>query len=179
MAQASERYRELAARSRRELSRVLDSGEQPSVAALEGHEFRGLNHFWWAPLLGIRKFIKAFFRASSGEDFGCNTPVQQNGLDGDWIAKPSEEAPKRYAFFLVTPDAAGGRGLLLDYGRGHNRFLDPSRFIRDELVRVDPGSDDLLLGKARLALGPLRVPLGYFLLERHRPLGATPALRDA
>ena len=41
--------------------------------------------------------------------------------------------------------------------------------LRDYLVRVVPGSDDLILGKALLALGPARVASNYFVLERHRP----------
>ena len=59
--------------------------------------------------------------------------------------------------------------LLLDYGRGQNPLLDASKVLRDYLVRIDPDSDDLLLGKAYLALGPTRVPSNFFLLERHRP----------
>ena len=45
---------------------------------------------------------------------------------------------------------------------------NPVGWLRDYLVRVNPGSDDLLLGKAYLAVGPARAPLGFFLLERRR-----------
>jgi hypothetical protein len=38
--------------------------------------------------------------------------------------------------------------------------------LRDYLVRL---SDDLYLGKAYVALGPGRLPVSYFVLERHRP----------
>jgi hypothetical protein len=58
--------------------------------------------------------------------------------------------------------------VLLDYGRGGNKPLDPTAGLRDYLVRVDPGNDDLFLGKAYYAVGPLRVPSNFFLLERHR-----------
>jgi hypothetical protein len=34
-------------------------------------------------------------------------------------------------------------------------------------VALDPGSADLLLGKAYLAIGQRRVPVSFFLLERH------------
>ena len=37
------------------------------------------------------------------------------------------------------------------------------------MVRVDPGSDELLLGKAYFATGPARIPVGFFLLEQRRP----------
>ena len=66
-------------------------------------------------------------------------------------------------------DNAYLHALLLDYGRG-NPWYDPSRQLRDYLVRCVPGSDDLLLGKAYMALGPWRIPATFFLLERHRPL---------
>jgi hypothetical protein len=56
--------------------------------------------------------------------------------------------------------------VLLDYGRGGNPPLDPTRALRDYLVRVDRGSDLLLIGKAYLALGPLRVPVAFFVMER-------------
>jgi len=42
-------------------------------------------------------------------------------------------------------------------------------------VRV-ADSDDLLLGKAYFALGPLRLPVSYFVLERRRPLPDEPEL---
>ena len=68
--------------------------------------------------------------------------MAQNGLAGPWIARPSDAAPRRYAFFSVTPVDAAARdnahlhALLLDYGRGGNPWWDPSRTLRDYLVRV-------------------------------------------
>jgi hypothetical protein len=53
---------------------------------------------------------------------------------------------------------------------------DPSRLLRDYVVRVREDSDDLLLGKAFVALGPARLAAGFFLLERHGPLRSDPAL---
>jgi hypothetical protein len=58
------------------------------------------------------------------------------------------------------------QALLLDYGAGAKSRLDPARPIRDYLVRVEPGSDDLLLGRAFLALGPFRPSPTFFVLER-------------
>ncbi len=37
-------------------------------------------------------------------------------------------------------------------------------------MRASPGSDDLLLGQAFLAVGSGRVPVGWFALERLRPI---------
>jgi hypothetical protein len=134
-------------------------------------------HPGWAKPAGIQKFIKGFYKGDDGKVYGYNEPVVQNRLDQPWIAKPSDVAPKRFGFFLVEPVDASSRdneylsSLLLDYGRGSNPRTDPSAALRDYLVRVHPGSDDLLLGTAFVAVGPLRlrVPASFFVLERHKP----------
>lgn len=182
MATVSSRYTELAAKSKRELKTVFAAGTAPDVSAMIGFEFRGYNQPRTAALLGIRKFIKAFYLDRAGRPFGCNTPVVQNGLGEEWVAKPSAERPKRYAFFLVEPadpDAAdeSKRGAaLLDYGRGGNRGYDIARILRDYVVRVDPGSDDLLLGKAFFVVAEKRLAHSFFLIERYRPLSDAEAL---
>jgi hypothetical protein len=181
MTMPSERFIDLATRHGRDLDAVFESGTLPDVAALTGYEFRGYNQPRALAMLGIRKFIKAFFRAGDGRVLGCNTPVAQNGLQGEWLAKPSDDQPKRYAFFLVEPGdpAAGGergRATLLDYGRADNRAYDPSRLLRDYLVRIEPGSDDLLLGKAQMVVAGRRPWHSYFVIERLRPLRDSEAL---
>jgi hypothetical protein len=180
MSGASERFKELARGPASELRRLFSAGELPCARSLVGYEFRGFNHPPLMSLLGIRKFIKAFFTVGD-VTFGCNTPVEQNGLDGEWLAEPSEANPRRYGFFCVAaadrPDGdEPGQALLLDYGQGHNKPYDPSGLLRDYVVRVDPGSNELLLGKAYLALGPVRVPVCFFLLERYRPTAVPPQL---
>jgi len=173
---ASQAVRRLDALPAAELERVFLRGETPDLEALVGWEFRGLNTGVWAPYSPIRKFIKGIYRdPASGQAYGYNEPVVQNGLGGPWIAKPDDAAPKRFGFYWVGPVDARSRdnaylhALLLDYGRGRNSALEPARVLRDYLVRAEPGSDDLLLGKAYAALGPARVPVGFFVLERHRP----------
>jgi hypothetical protein len=176
MAIVSTRYLELAGRPKSEVAVVFAGGTPPQVAALTGYEFRGFNLPRATALLGIRKFIKVFHTDDAGQAFGCNTPVTQNGLSAEWIAKPSPEHPKRYAFFQVDPpdpdaaDAERRTAVLLDYGRGGNRGYDAARLLRDYLVRVEPDSDDLLLGKAYFTLGGARLTHSYFLIERYRPL---------
>jgi hypothetical protein len=175
---ASQEFRRLAAMSRRELGDVHRSGETPDVAAVLGHEFRGFNHPWFMGLIGIRKFIKGFFPAR-GEAFGFNTPARQNGLDGVWLAKPDEANPKRYGFYSVEAGEAGGRhatAILLDYSRGDNGL--PLKLLRDYVVRADPGSDELLLGKAYFEIGRVRIPFCFFLLERRRPFEPGPELEE-
>jgi hypothetical protein len=182
MASVSAAYLELSRRSKAELAAVFAAGEPPDVSALTGFEFRGYNQPRAAALLGIRKFIKAFYLDGSGRHFGCNTPVVQNGLDAEWLARPSVERPRRYAFFQIeppdpaAPDEMRRGAALLDYGRGGNRPYDIARILRDYLVRVDHGSDELLLGKAYFVVAETRLAHSYFLIERYRPLADARAL---
>ena len=181
MASVSAAYLELATRTKAELAAVFAAGGPPDVRALTGFEFRGYNHPRSTALLGIRKFIKAFYLDGTGRPAGCNTPVAQNGLDAEWLPRPSAEHPKRYAFFQVqspdpeAPDERRGAALL-DYGQGGNRAYDVARILRDYIVRVEPHSDDLLLGKAYFVIAGARLGHTYFLIERYRPLADTAAL---
>lgn len=154
---------------------MLIRGEPPSLDALAGWEYLGMNTPRWAKYAGIQKFIKGFFRTSSDKVAGYNIEVVQNGPGGPWKTKPTDSPPKRFGFYSVEPvDATASdneylNAVLLDYSRGENSVLSPTRVLRDYLVRVDSGSDALLLGKAYVALGNLRVPASYFILERYRP----------
>jgi hypothetical protein len=156
-----------------DLDAVMRRGALPSADELAGWEFRGANTPAWARLVGIKKFVKGFFRdRESGRLMGFNTPVAQNALDEPWIARPDDTRPKRFGFYSVDPVDATARdnvflnSVLLDYSKGGNRAIDPTTTLRDYLVRLD---DDLYLGKAYVAVGPARVPVSYFVLERHRP----------
>lgn len=162
------------AMSPEELEGVFVRGVQPDLERLVGWEFRGTNHPFWASALGIRKFIKGFWRTRDGHVKGYNCPVVQDGLDAPWRARPLDHDPKRFGFYRVEPvdptarDNAYLHAVLLDYGRGGNPWFDPSSGLRDYLVQVAPGNPDLLLGKAFYALGPARVPTNFFILQRHR-----------
>lgn len=154
-------------------------GTTPSVDSLAGWEWRGLNTPPWFRLLGIKKFIKGFYKDESGQVWGYNCPVEQNATTGPWVAKPDDANPKRFGFYTVSPVDPTARdnrylhALLLDYGKGRHlssrpRF-DASAGLRDYLVQVDPNDPDVLLGKAYYAAGPLRLPTySFFILERHR-----------
>jgi hypothetical protein len=176
MASVSAAYLELAHQTKDQLAAVFAAGTPPGVPALLGFEYRGYNQPRATALLGIRKFIKVFYLDSSGRPFGCNSPVAQNGLDHEWVARPSPERPKRYAFFLVEPndpaasDPDRRRAALLDYGRGGNPPYHVAGLLRDYLVRVEPGSDDLLLGKAYFTVAGARIAHTFFLIERYRKL---------
>ena len=181
MATASPAFLDLAARTNRELEAILRRGTAPSIDSLVGHEYRGFNRPAHTALLGIRKFTKGFF-AVDDEAFGFNTLMKQNGLDGQWIGRGGAADSRRLGFFRVAPVLPVGRediyphAVLLDYAAGGNRAYDPSRLLRDYVVRVREDSDDLLLGKAYVALGAARLAAGFFLLERHRPLTSDPAV---
>ena len=157
-----------------ELERAFQRGATPALGALLGWEFRGLNATPRglppiARLAGIQKFIKGMFADGDGRAMGYNTPVAQNALDGRWTTRPG--APKRFGFYTIAPVDPTARdnrylhALLLDYGRGGNPARDVSRGLRDYLVALTP---DRYLGKAYYALGAVRVPAGFFVLERWR-----------
>lgn len=157
-----------------ELERTFLRGAMPDLDALAGWEFRGINRLPLngvpvAQLLGIKKFVKGFYRSEDGRVMGYNSPVARNVLDGRWNI-----APKRFGFYEVAPvdptrrDNAYLHAVLLDYGRGGNKVWDPTRGLRDYLVQVDAENPDLFLGKAYYAVGPARVRSNFFILERHR-----------
>jgi hypothetical protein len=161
------------------LEQVFLRGAPPDLDALVGWEFRGINHMPLnalnvAYLAGIKKFVKGFYRDEAGVVMGYNIPVARNALDGRWHLKPSDNEPKRFGFFEVAPVDPTARdneylhALLFDYGKGDNPPLDPSNGLRDYLVQVDPANPDLYLGKAYYALGPARLAMSFFILERHR-----------
>ena len=164
----------------RDLELTFQRGSMPDPDGLVGWEFRGINRLPlnalpFAQLVGIKKFMKGFFRGEDGRVMGYNCPIEQNVLDGRWHAKPSDSAPKRFGFYEVYPVDATARdneylhAVLLDYGKGGNKPYDVTRGLRDYLIQVDPTNPDLLLGKAYFAIGPARIGgLNYFILERHR-----------
>jgi len=163
-----------------ELEELFGSSRGPDPGSLAGCEWRGFNTPWFTAALGIRKFIKGFFRGDGGVE-GYNIPVRQNGLDGAWEHKPCGEAPKRFGFFLVDrvdPGSVDDRypdALLLDYGASvRNAWYRAERVLRDYVVAPDPDNPDLLIGKAYVALGAVRIPSNFFILERLKPTAWKP-----
>lgn len=163
-----------------QLEAVFVGGSTPDIGSFVGWEFRGINRLplqqliKFGELVGIKKFVKGFHRTEDGKVMGYNSPVFMNALDGRWRTRPSDTAPKRFGFFEVVEVDATSRdnaylhACLLDYGKGGNGAFQPMAGLRDYVIQVDPGNPDLFLGKAYFALGPLRLPLNYFILERWR-----------
>lgn len=168
---------DLASLTPRELADVFRGGTAPDVASLVGWEYRGYNQPFITQVLGFRKFKKGFYERD-GRVRGYNVPVVQNGLDGRWICRPSDDAPKRFGFYSVTTVGAAGADtkesecLLLDYADGGNGFFEGS-FLKDYVRRVDDG-DDLLLGKAYSSVGRAQLMPTFFVIERDRRAPATP-----
>ena len=166
--------------SMRELERIFVRGTTPDLDLLVGWEFRGINHLPLndylpiAQIAGIKKFVKGFYRGQDGRVMGYNIPVARNVLDGRWHLLPTDTEPKRFGFYQVAPVDATARdntylhAVLLDYSKGGNSHLDAVNGLRDYVVQVDPRNPDLFLGKAYYAIGPMRVPTNFFILERHR-----------
>ncbi len=169
---SSRRFTELINMSKADLEQVFVRGSMPKLESLAGWEFRGMNHPRWAKLAGIKKFMKGFFWESEDSLHGYNCPVIQNANDADWLFKGSKEDPGRFGYFRVAPVDATAKdnnylnAVLLNYGEGGNPKLDPSQGLRDYLVQVDADNEDLYLGKAYYAVGPLRLSTNFFLLER-------------
>jgi hypothetical protein len=91
----------------------------------------------------------------------------------------------RFAEVACPPEVRAGNlrdlrrsAAFLDYSRGGNRAYDIARILRDYLVRVEPGSDELLLGKAFFVVAGTRLAHSYFLIERYRLLTDAPELAN-
>jgi len=170
---ASARFKELAGLATPELEKILRGSKGPAPDSLAGWEWRGYNTPRYCSLIGIRQFIKGFFKKDDRVE-GYNIPPRQTGLDGEWIQKPSPEAPKRFGFFVVGPvrensiDNLYPSALFFDYSTSpRNASWAVERVLRDYLVQPDPANPDLMIGKAYLALGR-RVPVSIFVIERLR-----------
>ncbi len=172
MSASSDRFTEVITKSKAELEEIFMRGSMPELSKLAGWEFRGMNHPRWAKLAGIKKFMKGFFWETEDVLHGYNCPVIQNANQADWVFKNTAENPGRFGYYRVARVDATAKdnyylnSVLLNYGEGGNPAYDPSRNLRDYLVQVDADNDDLYLGKAYYALGPMRVASNFFLLER-------------
>lgn len=169
--QASPAYLALVATSTRQLTKIMRRGGAPDFDELSGWEWRGTNLPASSRLLGIRRFIKGF-DTRDGRAEGYNVSVVGSDLTSPWTERNQRDGRREWARFTVTPvDPAATDNhyldaLLLDYGAVQTPEPGVAGRLRDYLVHVSPGSDELLLGHAFLAVAKLRVPVGWFVLER-------------
>ena len=172
-------YEALAIAGNETLEDIFRRGVAPDLETLSGWEFKGYNTLDVTQVLGFRKFKKGFYRANGSGDFsridGYNVKIKQAqvGLEEAWIDVVKGGESVKHGWFDVYPvnlnevDNKYPRAVLLNYGTAdRNPKVDPSRALRDYLVQVYPDNPDLLLGKAYVALGVLRVPVSFFILER-------------
>jgi hypothetical protein len=147
-------------------------GERPSVDELVAWEYRGANLPATSRLLGLRRFVKGFVSDGHGGVGGYNKSVRGSSLASPWEVRPQRDGRVAWAWFSVGPvdpeavDRAYLRALLLDYGAVEEPEAGIAGRLRDYVVRVVPGEDELLLGQAFLAVGSRRVAVGWFALER-------------
>lgn len=175
--EASSEFRKMGSRSRSELEAIIQHGEAPEATSMVGWEYRGMNTGPLVKYVGLQKFIKGFFNQPDATIMGYNIAVRQNGVGAPWVSKSINAAPGKFGFYRVckvditSMDNRYVNAILLDYSKGRNGAFNIIGLLRDYLVRIERGSDDLLLGKAYLAIGRKRVMLGYFVLERLRMAG--------
>ena len=169
----------LARLPRRTLRSMMDSRPGADPMALVGWEYRGVNMPAAFAVAGIRRFIKGFHLADDGSVLGYNVAVAGASLEVAWQERRQPDGRRAFAPFLVSavdsglPHSRYPHALLLDYGAAHDPALGPATALasrlRDYVVRVRRGSDDLLLGRAFLSFDTIDLPVAYFALERRGP----------
>jgi hypothetical protein len=165
----SSRALELASRKAEELKVLIDSGCSPNPKDLIGTWY-GVNKGFGAAMAGLHQDIKVFQACEQGVT-GHNILVQQVAVEEleckGWRSKrdPKTCEPKTMGNFVVETcfNERGKLILQLDYSQGENPSMDPSRYLVDELVLMEP---DLLLGRARVRVGMVDMPIAYFVLFR-------------
>jgi hypothetical protein len=177
-------FASLAKASNPELESLMSSKAVPSAESLAGSEFRGWNVAELASVLGIRKFIKGFFRCSDSPDFaGYNMPVKQNEFEGPWEPALENGEPVRHFYFGLVPgsrvsDAIYPATLVVDYRLWKGTPATPPGITNtvDYLVLPDPSNPNLVLGKSYLQFSEVKPFLGFFLIERLQQSKPSPCL---
>ena len=149
--------------------RMFMRGRAPLPHELAG-SWRGVNK-GLVRMIGYKQFIKEI-EPQECVTFGDNIKVHQVSDDilrcCGWEPKidPHTGFLRRSGSYKVeAPDYRGrfGHGVIFNYRKGGNRKLDPRRMIVDKVVMID---ECHLLGRATVGVGKLRVPVGFFVLER-------------
>ena len=154
------------------LRSVIARGDTPDPNSLAGWEWRGTNMPASSRLLGLRRFIKGFVLRETGSVEGYNVLVTGADLLSPMNERVQRDGRREWARFDIGPvnprmnDNRYLHALLLDYGSMATSEAGIVGRLRDYLVRVVPGSDELLLGRAFIAVGRSRISIGWFALER-------------
>ncbi len=165
----------LALSDERDLATVFASAPPPRFDAIAGWTWRGYNIDPITRFLGIRKFMKAFFTTEHGAE-GCNLRVFQSALAAPWVPRTRHGKPDAFAFYLVSDQdeprrlEANPRALVIDYAASpRNPVYHVERVIRDYLVQPEAGDPDVLLGRAYLGIGRMRLASSFFVIARAGP----------
>jgi hypothetical protein len=168
-------FEQLSRSSDRELEALFAASPPPDFDSLVGFEWRGYNTDPNLRYLGLKKFIKTFFRAQYGDE-GCNIKVFQNAFTEAWTPRMRQGKVDAFAFYLVRPQDTptrlerNPRALLIDYAASpRNPVYHVERTIRDYLVRPVPDDPDVMLGRAFVGIGRVRVVSSFFLIQRGAP----------
>jgi hypothetical protein len=157
------------------LEALFAASPAPSFDALVGFEWRGYNTDPNLRYLGLKKFIKTFFRAEHGDE-GCNIKVLQNALAEPWKPRTRRGKLDAFAFYLVRPQdertrlARNPRALLFDYAASpRNPFYHVERTIRDYVVQPVASEPEVMLGRAFVGIGNARFTASFFVIQRGAP----------
>ena len=157
------------------LDEIFAASAPPDFETLLGFEWRGWNTDPNLKYLGLKKFVKAFFRAEHGDE-GCNIKVFQNALAAPWKPRTRRGRLDAFAFYLVRPQsdrtrlARNPRALVIDYGASpRNPFYHVERTIRDYVVQPSAEDRDVMLGRAYVGIGSMRFSSSFFVIERGAP----------
>lgn len=156
----------------REHATMLARGHAVDPLALAGSSYRGtsLGLPKWIERATWTTFRKVFAPAEGSRVRGWNVRVEPSPPHAARLRRGKEWTFGHYEVVSLRPGECPlpiREGLLLDYGRGDNPALDPTRFVRDPIVALTAGSVDLLLGYTYLrVLGRSIGTPSWFLLER-------------
>lgn len=157
------------------LDALFAASPAPSFETLVGFEWRGYNTDPNLKYLGLKKFIKAFFRAQHGDE-GCNVKVFQNAFAEPWKPRTRRGRLDAFAFYLVRPQTDATRlernpqALLIDYAASpRNPIYHVERTIRDYVVQPFAEDADVMLGRAYVGVGGYRFASSFFVIQRGAP----------
>ena len=147
----------------------MESQPAPEPSELVGTWY-GVNKGYGAAMAGLHQDVKVFHACGTSVS-GHNILVKQVAIEDlackGWQPKLDRATglPKQMGNFVVETcnNECGKRKLQLNYSKAENPTLDPTRFLVDELVIIEPG---LILGRARVKIGEMDLPVAYFVLTR-------------
>jgi hypothetical protein len=175
-------FESLAQAGRSTFENIRRNNPKPDPSQMAGYVYKGWNDGIITYLTG-RKFKKCFWQ-EMGETVGCNLVIVYDFQEfrGEWRELNLFGSVPRAGHYRVMDVPTTGiaeyvpyRPLkLLNYNVSRNTWLSaPLRLIRDVVALPNPGSHELVLGKAYLQILPMSLLfVSYFVLGMREPLPA-------